>query len=243
MKKILLGVAVVVLFGIGGGAWWLYSSLDSLVASAIRQYGPEITGVSVKLASVSIKPADGSATLRGLALGNPPGFKTERALSLGEISMTLDIGSLTRDVILIKDISIIRPDVTYEHAAGGSNLDVIQRHVEKYVAAKAGGKSDAKDKGPGKKFIIEHVYLKDAKAEVSAEILKGKTVSVPVPNLHLTDIGKKTNGATAGEAVKQIFGAITASVTKAASSVFSGVVDGVKKGAGAVGDSIKGLFK
>jgi hypothetical protein len=243
MKKILLGVAVTVLIGIGGSAWWLYSSLDSLVASAIRQHGPEITGVSVKLASVSIKPADGSAALRGLVLGNPPGFKTERALSLGEISMTLDIGSLTKDVVLIKEISIIKPEVIYEHASGGSNLDVIQRNVEKYVAAKAGGKSVAKDKGPGKKFIIEHVYLKDAKAEVSAEILKGKTVSVPVPNLHLTDIGKKTHGATAGEAVKQIFGAITTSVTKAASSVFSGVVDGVKKGGGAVGDTIKGLFK
>ena len=45
MKKILLGIAVVVLLGIAGGVWWLYSSIDSMVASAIRKYGPEITGV------------------------------------------------------------------------------------------------------------------------------------------------------------------------------------------------------
>src|SRR3990170_7945314 len=51
MKKILLGVALVLLLAIGGGAWWLYSSLNSLVASAIRTYGPEITDVPVKLAS------------------------------------------------------------------------------------------------------------------------------------------------------------------------------------------------
>ena len=244
MKKILLGVVVVILLAVGGGTWWLYSSLDSLVASAIREYGPQITGVSVKLSSVKIKPADGSAALRGLVIGNPKGFKTDHALSLGEISMTLDINSLTKDVILIKQISIIKPDVMYEHASGGSNLDVIQRHVEKYVTEKTGGKGDAKDKGPGKKMIIEHVFIKDGKAAVSAEILKGKAMTVPIPDLHLTDIGKKSNGATAGEAAKQVLGAITQSVSRAVSSLNLGVmVDDVKKGASAVGDKVKGLFK
>lgn len=242
--KILLGVALAVLLGIAGGAYWLYSSLDSLVASAIRQYGPEITGVPVKLSSVSIKPADGTAALRGLVVGNSKGFKTDHALSLGEISMTLDIGSLTRDVILIKQISIVKPDVTYEYAPGGSNLDTIQRHVDSYVAEKTGGKGGPGDKGPGKKLIIDHVYLKDAKASVSAEILKGKAMSVPLPDLHLRDIGRKSNGATAGEAAKQVLGAITQNVTKATSSLnLGGAAESVKKGTAAVGDKVKGLFK
>lgn len=43
MKKILLGTAVIVLLAIGGGAWWLYGSLDQRVASAIHKYGSEIT--------------------------------------------------------------------------------------------------------------------------------------------------------------------------------------------------------
>jgi len=244
MKKILLGIAVVVLLGIAGGAWWLYSSLDSLVASAIRKYGPEITGVSVKLSGVSIKPADGTAALRGLVVGNPKGYQTDHALSLGEISMTLDIGSLTRDVILIKQISIIKPEVTYEYASGGSNLDAIQRHVDNYVAEKTGGKGGPKDKGPGKKLIIDHVYIKDAKASVSAEILKGKAISVPLPDLHLRDIGRKSNGATAGETAKQVLGAITQSVTQATDSLnLGGAVESVKKSAEAVGDKIKELFK
>ena len=243
MKKILVGIVTVVTLGIAGGAWWLYDSLDSLVATAVRQYGPEITGAAVTLSSVKIKPADGSATLRGLVIGNPKGFKTGHALSLGEITMVLDINSLTKDVILIRQISVIRPDVTYEHAAGGSNLDMIQRHIENYVADKARGRGDTKDQGPAKKFIIEHVYIKDAKAEVSAEILKGKTMSVTIPDLHLTDIGKKNHGATAGEAAKQILSAVTASVTKAASSIFGGPLQGVKKSADAIGGTLKGLFK
>jgi hypothetical protein len=61
-----------------------------------------------------------------------------------------------------------------------------------------------------------------------------------VPYIHLTDIGKKSNGATAGEATRQIISAVTASVTKASSSALSGSLDEVKKkGAGA----LKGLFR
>lgn len=244
MKKILLGIAVVVLLGIAGGTWWLYSSLDSLVASAIRKYGPEITGVSVRLSSVKIVPADGTAALRGLVVGNPKGFKTEHALSLGEISMKLDIGSLTKDVILIREISIINPDVTYEYGSSGSNLEAIQRNVDRYVAENLGGKSESAGKGPGKKLIIEHVYIKNGKTNVSAEILKGKAMSVPLPDLHLRDIGKKSNGATAGEAAKQVLGAIAQSATKSVGSLnLGGAADIIKKGSGIPTDRIKGLFK
>ena len=244
MKKLLLGIAVVVLLVIAGGAWWLYSSLDSVVASAIRKYGPQITGVSVKLSSVKIVPADGTASLRGLVVGNPKDFKTDHALSLGEISMKLDIGSLAKDVVLIKEISVIKPDITYEYALGGSNLDAIKRNVDRYTAENLGGKSEPKGKGSGKKFIIENLYVKDGKANVSADILKGKATSVTLPDLHLRDIGKKSNGATAGEATKQVLGAITQNVAKSTSSLnLGGTVESVKKSAESVGEQVKGLLK
>ena len=52
MKKILLGLVVLVLLAAGGGAWWLYSERDSLIADAIRTYGPQILGVPVDMISV-----------------------------------------------------------------------------------------------------------------------------------------------------------------------------------------------
>ena len=251
MKKILLGLLVVILLATGGGAWWLFSERDTLIADAIRTYGPQILGVPVKLGSVKTDVASQSAELRGLVIGNPAGFDTPQALSLGAVGLKLDVTSLTGDVILIKEISVVKPDITYEYKSGGSNLDVIQRHAEKFVADKAaafgGGKDEKKEtaaKGPGKKLIIENFYLRDATANVSAELLKGKVLSVPVADLHLTDIGKKSNGATAGEAIRQIFTAVTASVTKAAGSLLGGSLDDIKKkGAEAVGGALKGLFK
>jgi hypothetical protein len=248
MKKILLGLVAAMVLAAGGGAWWVYSERDTLIADAIRTYGPEMLGVSVKLGGVKTDLANETATLQNLVIGNPAGFKTPHAVSLGAVSLKLDVASLTKDVILIREISVVKPDITYEHKSGGSNLDVIQRNAEKFVADKTAAlgmaKDDkAKDKTPAKKLIIEHVYVRDAKANVSAEILQGKAMSVPIADLHLTDIGKKTNGATGGEAVRQIVSGITASVTRATGSILGGAVEGVKKGVEAVGGTIKGLFK
>lgn len=244
MGKALWSALVVVVMVLGGGAWWLYTSLDRVVASAIKTYGPDITGVPVKLAGVKILPADGTATLRGLELGNPKGFKTARALSVGQISMTLDLASLTKEVVVLHEISVERPDVTYEYAAGRSNLEAIQQHVEAYIAETTGTQGKPKSKGPEKKIIIEHLYIKGARAHVSADKLQGKTLTVPLSDMHMVDIGKKTHGATPAEAAKQVVGALTQNATRAVAPFhLGGAVDGVKRGIVATTNAITGLFK
>lgn len=241
-KMVWIGLVVVVL--IGGGAWWLLSSLDRIVASAIRSYGPEITQVDVKLGSVKIQPADGRAALYQLELGNPKGFATPKALSVGQISMVLDVATLTQDVVRIKELTIEQPNITYELGGNGSNLDVLQRNVEAYVASKKGSAQPASGSQTEKKVVIDHLYIKGASAQVSAPLLKGKALTVPVPDLHLRDIGKKSGGATVGEASRQVFSAMTQSVKRGVSSLKLGaLVDGVKDGAGSVSESVKGWFK
>ncbi len=71
-----------------GGAWWLFASLDGLVKQAIERWGPEITGVTVKVDSVRIEVAEGRGTIRGLVVGSPKGFEAPQALKLGEMRLT-----------------------------------------------------------------------------------------------------------------------------------------------------------
>lgn len=244
--KVLSGIAMVVLLVIVGALWWIYHSLDWLVASAIRTFGPEITGVSVRLAGADVAPVDGRAALRGLVVGNPEGFQSEHALSLGEISMTLDIGSLTRDVIVIKNISIKSPEVIYELSGSGSNLDAIQRNVDRYMQAHGGGKAQGQgeDESAGKKLVIENLVITDATARVSATIVRDKDLTVPLPDLQLRDIGKQSNGATAGQVVKQVLGALSRSAASAVAEANLGrAAETITKGAGPAVEKLKGLFK
>jgi hypothetical protein len=248
-SKVLIGAVLILAIAVGSGLWWLYHSLGPLVATTIRTIGPEITGVAVRIDHVDIEPFTGTAALHGLVVGNPREFKTDHALSLGEFSMRLKLRSLLSDVIVIKEVLILKPEVTYEIGADGSNLAAIQRNVDRYVGGPAAGdkpakaSSSPKDAG-GKKFVIQDLLIKDAKAHVSAAFLQGQDLSVALPDLHLQNIGQDSNGASAGEAVKQVLGPLTRSVVGAVAKLNLGdATESVKEGAGSVGGLIKGLLK
>lgn len=215
--KVLSAFLVIALLAIGG-AWWLLFSLDGLVKQAIERWGPEITGVPVKVASVRIEVAEGRGTIRGLEVGNPKGFQAPHALKLGEMRLALDPASVTRDVVVIREVLLVAPDVVYERGQGSDNMAVIQKNVDAWVA-KHGG-APKKDAAPGKKLIIERLQVKDGKAHL------GASVSVPMPDLQLRDIGKKSGGASPGEVVKQVWGSMLRSVTNVASRAGAAIKDG-----------------
>jgi hypothetical protein len=227
---VLAALAVVVLAAIGA-AYWLYSSRDALLKSAIERYGPQLTGVPVTVKAVRLEPAAGSGAISGLAVGNPPGFKAPNALTLGEMRLTIDFSTLTKDVVHVKELVLEAPAVTYERGDGGDNLAVIQKHIDAEVAKLAG----PKQAGPGaaRKFVIEDLYVRNARASY------GEAVTLPLPDLHLREVGKKTNGATAGEIAKSVWDAIA----RSAAGLASRALEGVKDGAKAVTNSVRGLFK
>jgi uncharacterized protein involved in outer membrane biogenesis len=250
MKRFLWGFLWVLLLAATGGAWWAYQSKDALIADAIRTYGPQITGVPVKLGGVKLEPAEGTFVLSHLELGNPKGFKTPHALVVEQVQIKLDVSSLTKDVIHIQKVSIAKPQVSYEHASGASNLDVIQRNVESYIAAhSAGGQGAGNDaeKGAGstqKKVVIDQFSMLGARADVSAEALQGQGLTVTLPDVQLNDIGKKAGGVSPAAATSQIVAGVRQSVMHAVTPLhLDGVVNSLKRGAASVVDTVKGFFK
>lgn len=232
----LLAGGGVLVAAVGAGIW-LYSSLDSLVKSAIETYGPQITGVSVKVDSVSLSPASGKGSIRGLRLGNPPGFKTRHAVAFREISVHLDPASLAGNPVLIREILVSGTDVSYEKVGNTTNLEAIQRNVDAYMRKSGGGKASAG--GPPTKMIIDSLAIRSSKASLTAGLTGGSTLNTTIPDVHLRDVGKRSNGATAGEVTRQVINALTASVTRSARSALGGIT----KGAGKASDSVRGLFR
>lgn len=236
-RKTLLGLLGAVLIIAAGAAFWLFNSLDALVQAGIEKFGPEVTQVSVKVGSVRLDPANGEGEIGGLRLGNPKGFKTESALKVGTIRLRMDPSSVARDVVVIHEVIIQSPEVTYESGAAGNNLETIQKNIEAYVARFSGGKKD--DSAPKKKLIIENLYIRDAHVNINTALTIGKSVSSPVPDLHLRDVGKREGGASPGEVMKQVWGALMRSTGNVASKIGGAIGDGAKSAV----EGVKKLFK
>ena len=105
MKKLLLigGVVViiiVVLVVLG------ISKLGPIIKTAVNTYGPKITKTEVSLSDVGISIFTGETKLKGFRLGNPKGFKTPNAVSVGSIYVDVDEKSLTGDTIIIDNFII-----------------------------------------------------------------------------------------------------------------------------------------
>ncbi len=247
------------LFVIGGGAlglivlivvvilFYVVSSLDPLIKAAVEKYGSEFTQVEVTLKEADVSVTSGKGALRGLSIGNPQGFKSERAFSLGEISLALDIGTVTQDTIVIKEVVISAPEVTYEIGPQGNNISAIQRNVDASLGKGKGKpetneqKGAAKDESAGPKLVIEHLYIRNGKVKVSSTLVQGQKLSALLPEIHLTGIGKKSGGATPGEVIKQVIGAMGQSTTKAVGTLDLGK-GAVKKATEGVGSALKNLF-
>jgi len=250
MKRWLIiggGVAIGLIVVIAVVLWFVFSSLDSLIKAGVEKYGSEITQAKVTLDEVKISVTSGKGTLRGLTVGNPEGFKTDSAFRLGEISMTLDTGSITQNPIVIKEIVVSAPEVTYEVGSGGTNIDAIQRNINAYLGpgkGKKGEKSPSEEGEEGPKLVIENFYVRNGQVNVSATILQGKKMSAALPDLHLKDIGKDKGGAKPGEVVEKVIASIGQAASKAVGTLnIDNVLGTAKKGLTGAKSAVEGTTK
>ena len=222
----------------------IFASIDSIIKAAIENIGPKMTQSSVTLDTVELSTTSGEGRLAGFVIGNPKGFSTPSAMKLGEIGIKLDVSSLTKDTIVIRDILIRAPEITYELGSGGSNIDAIKRNIDSFVGPSGSSKQTASSDG-GKKLIIENLRILDAKMSVA---LAGKEMGATLPAIQLKDIGKSSGGATSAEVADRVFTALQQSVSKAASSLgvdkikdaAKGALDSATKGVTGGGDAVKG---
>ena len=221
----------------------LYSSLDSLIETGVEDVGSDATLATVSLKAAKVSPTSGEGSLSDLYVGNPKGFETESAFRLGEVSVKFDVATLADDVIIIEEVTIISPEVTYELGPDGSNIDAIKRNVEAYVSALTGSSGGAGsspgDDGSGPKLIIENFYIRNGVVNVSATVLAGSTLSAPLPDIHLTDIGKEEGGATPGQLVAEVLASVTGGIGSAIAPLDLGAItDKIGEGAAGAGEEL-----
>jgi len=237
MKTLLKIGAVVVLLGVVALAV-LSFYMDSMIKAGVEAVGPKITGTTMTLGSVSLSPLSGQARLKGLVVGNPQGFHTANSFKLADAKVKVDLKTALSNKLVIEEILIDGPEITYEGGSSGSNISKIQENVAafaKSVTPKGAADAKPQKQDPAQKKVqINQFTLRNAQLNASTPMLQGKTMTLPMPDIHLKDIGKESGGVTPENAAAEIFAAVNKSVVQSVSG-------GLGKGAEAVGEAAKSV--
>lgn len=218
--KILLWVVVIILAAVLTLPLW-FGPVGKLVANSVV---PSKVGADFNLGHLSLNPYTGKLEVGDMQLANPTGheYSEKNAVSLGLFRIDMGMTTLASDVVHIEDVTITDLIVAvgldeegtlnfdrfqYNLAGGEENYRMEQEKQQEAANAKS-GKDETKveekemvqeESGKGeKKFIIDHFEIDGIK------VIIGK-VSIPLPQVVLTDIGKKSNGATLAEVYEQVF--------------------------------------
>lgn len=220
MKKLLIrGLFVVVLLVIIAVVA-VGLSLNGAIKKGVETYGPQMTKVPVKLDGVSLSLFSGSGAIKGLVIGNPQGYKTDQAMSVGLASVVISPGSIFSDKVVVKSIRIEAPQVTFEFGPGGNNLQRIQENLEAYtggsstnVATPAEAKAPAESK-PGKKLQVDEVVITGGKVTLGIAAVGGKLIEAPLPEIRFEKLGQGPEGITGAELGKIILSKLTEEALK-----------------------------
>lgn len=239
LVKIIVGLAVVAVIALVA----LFLSLNSIVKNGVTSFGPEVIKAPISLDSVSISAFSGGGEIRGLVIGNPEGFKTPNAVKLGVASLQVKPMSLLGDKIVVQSIKADGAEITFEGSLSGSNLGKIQENVDAYVAALLGPASKEKKTTPGKKLQVDELTISNAKINLSMTILGGKSATIPLPEIKLTNLGQGADGITPAEVIKVVMKEVMSKATTAIIGALGSLDKGVTAAAKGTVEAAKGITK
>ncbi len=239
LKKIGIwaGIGIVVLL------LCIHFFLGAIVKTGVQSYMPKLTGTDVKMGSFYLNTLTGKLTIRDFVIGNPKGYNTEYAFSLGTVIVDIDMTTIFSKKLVVQQILVDKAHVIYEVGLGETNIGKIEANVNEFTQS---GKKEPeakpepeKKRGEARKIQINDFQFNGAKVSLSAVALQGGKATMPIPDIHLKDIGKEGDGKSWNDAMTEIFSVVSKSVTDVASSAGS-VIKGAGEGAW---EKVKGVFK
>ena len=234
---------MVLLLAAGGMLLFSQSRVSSLlkavagIEAGAEALLSEAAGVGVTIESIETSLSTGEMTIRGLAVRNPEGFRTEHALEAGEVRVAMELATVFKDTVVVREITVEKPLLTYELGPEGSNLEAIRRNAESFVDSDSGSGSgsDSGPRGdtPAKRLLIENLYVRDGKVAASAVFLEGRSWQVPFPDLHLEHIsfGEGEGGAAAEGIVDEVISTLVRNARESAAPIGERISGGASRAA------------
>lgn len=175
LKYSLIGFLVLLLVGF----LILTFSLDHIVKSNIEDIGSEMTQTPVTVSDVSISLFSGKGSISGFSVANPEEFETEKALSIDQFDIEIDVWSVFSSNVVIHDIRITQPQLSVEQQMPSNNLKMLMDNIQNSIPE---GESETH-------MIIEHLVIEDGSVYLRTDVGGTEERTIKLPRIEETDIG------------------------------------------------------
>lgn len=255
IKKLFYLILILVILATGvAGAAWAYAT--TLLARGTEKAMSYALQVDVQVGDIQLRPFDGQFEIGDLVIGNPEDFNTRSAFQIRRATVTADLPSFRTDEPTIKLIDIVEPKVTLEKGIRTSNLKELINNASRLQTGEPGAEEETPEEAPSgakKKLKIEKVVIDGTEVALSAPILKGQEVVIPVTRIELDDLGGENKRVGIAEFLKITINRILTAALSQGSDVIPNdfstftdaggqAVEGVKEGLSGATDSLKGLL-
>jgi uncharacterized protein involved in outer membrane biogenesis len=231
MKKWIIRIVLglVVLFAVGVACVFMF--LNSIVKTGIEKVGPAVTGVPITIEGVNLSVFSGMGEIKGLVMGNPPGYKSATAIKVGATKVNVDPKSVFSDKVVVQSVNVVSPEITVEGGMKDNNLTKIMANLNASVSAVTGTNAPPSTQKGSKKLQVNELNITGAKLNLQLGMLGGKEMNLPLPDIHLTNLGTGENGITPAEVVAKVFNSVLEGTGKAMVSAVGNSVGDIGKGA------------
>ncbi|MFQ5415579.1 MAG: hypothetical protein ACE5FL_00890 [Myxococcota bacterium] len=215
--KILIRLAVAVLVLLVAVLVGITVYIDAIASSAIEKGASYALGVDTKVGFVHIAPFQGTFRIGSFKIENPPGFEERYLMTLDDGFLAVDLDSLQRPIVEVPMLTFDDIAVDLEKAGGQTNYGVILGNLGRFEKSGSAPPQDAEKQGPGKRFIVKELLIRNISAHVAHNEALGAIggIDVAVPEVRLVNVGAhNAKGVAMDELTNIIMKAIFASIAK-----------------------------
>jgi hypothetical protein len=187
LRKILRIVLLAIVVLIVGIVVLIHFFGSSLLKTGIETAASKVLNVGVKIDDMDFSILGGKVSFQNLIIDNPPGYKHDRLLEVGDARIAVSIGSLLKDTVNIKEIMLDNVNVVLEQRGVTSNN--LQDVIKSIPKEEAGPEDETKK--AAKKLHIDNLELTNITVRVKLLPIPGKkdTVTLKLDPIRMTDLG------------------------------------------------------
>jgi len=160
---------------------------NSLLKTGIETAASKTLSVGVSIDDMDFSILGAKVGFQGLVIDNPPGYKHEKLLEVGDARIAVSTGSLLKDTVNIKEIMLDGVNVVLEQKGVTSNnlQDIIKAIPKSEEEPEDGTKKTAK------KLHIDKLELTNITVNAKLLPIPGKldTVTLKLDPIVMTDLG------------------------------------------------------